>query len=144
MAKIYWFTGKPGVGKTVLASMLADFLSTEKRNWRSKVFLLDETYFETHFNLNDIQQTEIAQTISNFINESGCDVVVSLTSPNKKLREDFKNKMQDSLVEFYIHSNKSNLMELDSYEPPTDNFFDIDTTKGNSSHAFNKIIHYLK
>jgi adenylylsulfate kinase-like enzyme len=121
-----------------------DFLSTEKRNWRSKVFLLDETYFETHFNLNDIQQTEIAQTISNFINESGCDVVVSLTSPNKKLREDFKNKMQDSLVEFYIHSNKSNLMELDSYEPPTDNFFDIDTTKGNSSHAFNKIIHYLK
>jgi adenylylsulfate kinase-like enzyme len=144
MAKIYWFTGKPGVGKTVLASMLADFLSTEKRNWRSKVFLLNETYFETHFNLNDIQQTEIAQTISHFINESGCDVVVSLTSPNKKLREDFKNKMQDSLVEFYIHSNKSNLMELDSYEPPTDNFFDIDTTKGNSSHAFNKIIHYLK
>jgi adenylylsulfate kinase-like enzyme len=144
MAKIYWFTGKPGVGKTVLASMLADFLSTEKRNWRSKVFLLNETYFETHFNLNDIQQTEIAQTISHFINESGCDVVVSLTSPNKKLREDFKNKMQDSLVEFYIHSNKSNLMELDSYEPPTDNFFDIDTTKGNSSHAFNKIIHHLK
>jgi len=35
---IYWFTGQPGSGKTVLATKLKDFLQTEKRNWRKDVF----------------------------------------------------------------------------------------------------------
>lgn len=143
MAKIYWFTGKPGVGKSVLANMLTEFLSTEKRNWRSKVFLINEDYFNKQSILDYNQQTQIAQNISEFINNSGCDVVVSLISPNKKLRDGFKNKMQDSLVEFYLHSNKSNI-EFNLYESPTENFFDIDTTKGNPVNSFNKIIHYLK
>ena len=33
---IYWFTGQPGAGKTVLGTKLKDFLQTEKRNWRMK------------------------------------------------------------------------------------------------------------
>ncbi len=41
MAKIYWFTGQPGAGKTVLGKKLVEFLGTEKRNWRSNVFHID-------------------------------------------------------------------------------------------------------
>jgi adenylylsulfate kinase-like enzyme len=143
MAKIYWFTGKPGVGKSVLANMLTEFLSTEKRNWRSKVFLINENYFNIQSISDYNQQTQIAQIISEFITDSGCDVVVSLTSPNKKLRDDFKGKLGENVVEFYLNSKKSDLVKFDEYEPPTENFFEIDTTKGNLINSFNKIIHFL-
>jgi len=142
MAKIYWFTGKPGVGKSVLANMLTDFLSTEKRNWRSKVFLLDSEYFR-QFNLDYRVETEMAQTIAYYIHQSGCDVVVSIVSPHKNLREEFKNKLGENIIEFYINSKKSDLVKFDGYEIPTENFFEIDTTKGNSINSFNRIIHFL-
>ena len=38
---IYWFTGQPGAGKTVLGTKLKEFLQTEKRNWRKDVFHID-------------------------------------------------------------------------------------------------------
>ena len=38
---IYWFTGQPGAGKTVLGKKLHSFLKTEKRNWRKSVFHVD-------------------------------------------------------------------------------------------------------
>ena len=38
---VYWFTGQPGAGKTVLGSKLHEFLKSEKRNWRKDVFHLD-------------------------------------------------------------------------------------------------------
>ena len=40
MAKgnIYWLTGQPAHGKTVLGKMLVELLQTEKRNWRKDVF----------------------------------------------------------------------------------------------------------
>ena len=38
---IYWFTGQPAHGKTVLGKKLHSFLKTQKRNWRKDVFHLD-------------------------------------------------------------------------------------------------------
>jgi adenylylsulfate kinase-like enzyme len=38
---VYWFTGQPAHGKTVLGKKLHSFLKTEKRNWRETVFHLD-------------------------------------------------------------------------------------------------------
>ena len=38
---VYWFTGQPGAGKTVLGTKLHTFLKTEKKNWRRDVFHLD-------------------------------------------------------------------------------------------------------
>ena len=38
---IYWFTGQPAHGKTVLGKKLVELLRTEKRNWRKNVFHLD-------------------------------------------------------------------------------------------------------
>ena len=135
---IYWFTGQSGVGKTVLATKLKDFLQTEKRNWRKDVFLID---FAHHSQLGQ------AQIISTFLSENNCDVVVAMTDVSKQHREEFKSLLNENIVEIYIHSNRKkskDLQKVDGYEPPTENFFDLDTTSDNSTQSFTKLIHHLK
>ena len=135
---IYWFTGQPGSGKTVLATKLKDFLQTEKRNWRKDVFLID---FPHHSQLGE------AQIISTFLSENNCDVVVAMTDISKKSREEFKVLLGENIVEIYIHSNRKknkDLTKVAGYEAPTENFFDLDTTSDNSTQSFTKLIHYLK
>ena len=114
---IYWFTGQTGSGKTVLATKLRDFLQTEKRNWRKDVFLID---YPHHSQLGE------AQIISTFLLKNNCDVVVAMTDISKKHREEFKSLINDNIIEIYVHSNRKKVKDLpkiDSYEPPTENFF---------------------
>ena len=135
---IYWFTGQPGSGKTVLATKLKDFLQTEKWNWRKDVFLID---FPHHSQLGE------AQIISTFLFKNNCDVVVAMTDISKKHREEFKSLIDDNIIEIYVHSNRKkskDLPKIDGYEAPTENFFDLDTTSDNSTQSFTKLIHYLK
>jgi adenylylsulfate kinase-like enzyme len=52
-----------------------------------------------------------------------------------------------NIFEIYIHSNRKkskDLPKVDGYEPPTENFFDLDTTSDNSTQSFTKLIHHLK
>lgn len=131
---IYWFTGQPGAGKTVLANKLKELLATEKRNWRKDVFHIDGDNFSV----------EQAQIISSFLNSNSCDVVVSITSPNLDSREKFKKEIGNCIVEFYVHGkSKKDTNTIKNYQEPLDNFFDVDTTKDNPNQSFNKIIHYL-
>lgn len=135
---IYWFTGQSGVGKTILATKLRDFLQTEKRNWRKDVFLID---FPHHSQLGQ------AQIISTFLSQNNCDVVVAMTDVSKEHREEFKSLLNENIVEIYIHSNRKkskDLQKVDGYEQPTENFFDLDTTSDNSTQSFTKLIHHLK
>ncbi len=135
---IYWFTGQRGVGKTVLGTKLRDFLQTEKRNWRKDVFLIDYEH---------PSQLGQAQIISTFLLENNCDVVVAITDTSKQHREEFKSLINENIVEIYVHnSRKKNkqLVTLDGYEPPTENFFDLDTTSDNSTQSFTKLIHHLR
>ena len=41
-----------------------------------------------------------------FIHNNNCDVVVSLVSPFKELREDFKDKLGVDIVEIYTHTTE--------------------------------------
>jgi len=134
---IYWFTGQRGVGKTVLANKLKDFLQTQKRNWRKDVFLIDS---EHHSQLGE------AQIISTFLLENNCDVVVAITDVSKQHRDEFKALINDRIIELYVHSNRKKSKELTKvtgYEAPTENFFDIDTTSDNPTQSFTKLIHHL-
>lgn len=145
MAKIYWFTGQPGHGKTVLAKKLVEFLQTEKRNWRKQVFHLDEEEIKQ---ITEIQNsTEITQTIVEFLYKNDSDVVVSHTSPNREIRDFFKEKIgEEDFEEFYVHTTQKRDKEkskIKEYEPPQSKYFDIDTTKDNPIQSFNKIVHYL-
>lgn len=153
MAKIYWLTGQPGAGKTVLGKKLVEFLSTEKRNWRSKVFHIDgddlrELTINTNYSKEGrIQNIQNAQMIAEYIYKSGCDVVVSLVSPYRDIREEFKLKIGNDFEEFYIHTSKKrdrDEYKVSDYEEPLINFFDVDTTKDNPIQSFTKIVYYLK
>jgi adenylylsulfate kinase len=152
MAKIYWFTGQPGAGKTVLGKKLVEFLGTEKRNWRSNVFHVDgDDLRELTINKNytkegRIQNIRNAQMIAEYVYKNGCDVVVTLVSPYLEIREEFKQRIGNDLYEFYVHTSKKrerDEFKVDDYEAPTQKFMDVDTTKDNPIQSFTKIIHYL-
>jgi adenylylsulfate kinase len=152
MAKIYWFTGQPGAGKTVLGKKLVEFLGTEKRNWRSNVFHIDgDDLRELTINKNytkegRIQNIRNAQMIAEYVYKNGCDVVVTLVSPYLEIREEFKQRIGNDLYEFYVHTSKKrerDEFKVDDYEAPTQKFMDVDTTKDNPIQSFTKIIHYL-
>jgi adenylylsulfate kinase len=152
MAKIYWFTGQPGAGKTVLGKKLVEFLGTEKRNWRSNVFHVDgDDLRELTINKNytkegRIQNIRNAQMIAEYVYKNGCDVVVTLVSPYLEIREEFKKRIGNDLYEFYVHTSKKrerDEFKVDDYEVPTQKFMDVDTTKDNPIQSFTKIIHYL-
>ena len=150
---IYWFTGQPGAGKTVQGKKLKEFLQTEKRNWRKDVFHIDGddlrelTLNKDYSEQGRIQNIKNAQLLSFFLNSNKCDVVVSLVSPYKQLREDFKAECGENIVEIYVHTNRKRQREqfkVEGYEAPDTNFFDMDTTSDNPIQSFTKLIHYLK
>ena len=150
---IYWFTGQPGAGKTVLGSKLHSFLRTEKRNWRKDVFHLDgDDLRELTTNKDYSEQGRInnirnAQMITEFLHKNGCDVVVSLVAPPRWLREEFKERIGlENFQEFYV--NCSDPRERDhfhskNYEAPETNFINVDTTKDSPEKSFSKIINQL-
>jgi adenylylsulfate kinase-like enzyme len=148
MAKIYWLTGQPEAGKTVLGKKLVEFLSTEKRNWRSKVFHIDGddlrelTINKDYFKEDIPQNLHIVQIMAEYIYKNGCDTVISFTPLNREIIENFKNRIGDDIEEFYIHNSKKKVVE--EYNPPLSNFFEVDTVKDNPIQSFTKIVHYLR
>jgi adenylylsulfate kinase-like enzyme len=150
---IYWFTGQPGAGKTVLGTKLKDFLQTEKRNWRKDVFHIDGddlrelTLNKDYSETGRIQNIKNAQLLAYFLQNKNCDIVVSLVAPYKDLREEFKEVCGDTIVEIYVHTNRKRNREefkVKEYQAPEENFFDMDTTSDNPTQSFTKLIHYLK
>lgn len=151
MNRIFWMVGQSGTGKTVLGEKLHKFLTTEKRNWRRDVFHLDESDVRSLFNNTDYTKkgddlnTLNLQRMATFLYESGCDVVVSSTSPTLSIRESFKESNPD-VVEILLHTSIPHDEERvfnPNFEPPEVNFIDIDTTKHKPEKAFSKIINLL-
>jgi len=150
---IYWFTGQPGAGKTIQATKLKELLQTEKRNWRKDVFHIDGdslrelTLNKDYSEVGRVQNIKNAQLLAFFLNSNECDIVVSLVSPYKEIREEFKKACGDGIVEIYVHTNRKRQREqfkVEGYEPPELNFFDMDTTSDNPVQSFTKLVHYLR
>lgn len=94
-----------------------------------------------------VQNIKNAQLLAFFLNAKGCDVVVSLVSPYRELREEFKNECGDSIVEIYVHTNRKRVRDqfkVEGYEVPENNYFDMDTTSDNPVQSFTKLVHYLR
>ena len=143
---IYLFTGQPGSGKTTLGKKLQIWLQTDKKNWRKSVFHIDGDQLRELFPNTDYSKEgrykniNKAFDIAKFLDASGNDVVISLVSPYKELREKFKS--QCKVQEIYCHTKKirgkEDMFALD-YEPPVEFYVDLDTTE-NPDDTFKKLL----
>jgi adenylylsulfate kinase len=130
---IYWFTGQPGHGKTVLAKMFKEYLNTNYSH--KKIIHIDGDDLRNIFDNKNYtkkgreQNIRRAQDIAKFMNHNGYDVIVSLVAPYRDLREEFKKCTE--VKEIYVHTTDIRGREMNhvkNYEPPLENFIDIDTT----------------
>lgn len=146
---IYFFTGQPGSGKTVLGTMLVDFLKTEKRNWRKSVFHVDGDTLREIFPNKDYSKEgryrniRNAQSLIKYLHINECDVVVSMVAPYKELREELKAELNGDMIEIYVHCTDIRGREhyhAEDYEAPTENFIDVDTTKRSPDNTFMNLL----
>lgn len=139
---IFWFTGQPGSGKTTLANKLITHLIDNNIS----VHHIDGDDLRDIFKNKDYSEwgrrknVERAQDIALYLN-SKSDVVVSLVSPFKDQRDFFKDTT--NVKEIYIHTTDKRGREhyhVTDYQPPTNDFIDIDTTNKTVTESFNEIL----
>lgn len=138
---IYWFTGQPCAGKTVLANML--------KKEKPGAFRIDgddmrELFSNKDYSINGrVINVGTAQRIAQYLNNQGKDVIVSLVAPYVDQREDFKTLMGDQIIEFYVHTTEPrerDHFKAIAYTPPLTNFVDIDTTNDTEQQSFEKVL----
>lgn len=140
---IYWFTGQPGSGKTTLAKELLKFLP-------ENTFHIDGDDLRLIFKNKDYSQIgrkkniERAQDIAKYLFEKGNSVVVSIVSPYKNQREEFKK--HNLVIEIYVHTTEIRGREnyhVSDYEQPTEKFIDIDTTNKTVEESITRILNII-
>jgi adenylylsulfate kinase-like enzyme len=141
---IYWFTGQPGAGKTTLALNLMGAGSP------SRTIHIDGDELRDVFQNKDYSEEgrrrniERAQDIAHFLETKGYDVYVSLVSPYKDLRDSFK--LRANVVEIYVHTSETRGREsfhVTNYEPPTDDFIEINTTNKTEGQSLDNLLDKL-
>ena len=142
---IYWFTGQPGAGKTVLANLL-------KKDKFGRAFRIDGDEMRELFANKDysikgrIANIDAAQKIAHYLHNQGQTVIVSLVSPYLDQREEFKKILGDGLIEYYVHTNEERGREqyhVEGYQPPLNNFIDVDTTHDTPEKSLKKILNEI-
>ena len=135
---IFWFTGQPGSGKTTLGKALIKKLG--------KAFHIDgDDLRGLSSNIDYSEQGRIsnirtAQSIAMYLDNKGQHVVVSVIAPYKWLRDEFKKRHK--VNEIYLHTTEIRGREdyfAEGYEPPSENFLDIDTTNISVEDCIGKI-----
>jgi|TARA_R100000081_G_C4765009_1_gene142169 adenylylsulfate kinase-like enzyme len=141
---IYWFTGQPAHGKTVLANKLKEVLPNAFRIDGDE---MRELFTNKDYTINGrVVNVGTAQRIAHYLNNQGHDVIVSLVAPYVDQREDFKKLMGDQMIEFYVHTDEArerDHFKAIAYVPPTTNYVDVDTTDDSPDESFTKIMKYV-
>jgi adenylylsulfate kinase-like enzyme len=140
---IYWFTGQPGAGKTTLALALQKEL---RRRGHAVVFLDGDTFRIITLNQDyskdgRLKNIRAAQLLAAKIHEDGVWVVASFVSPFRALREEFKRHAD--VLEIYVHTSAQRGREkyfAEGYEPPLENFLDMDTTSAGVDECVQRIL----
>lgn len=142
---IYWFTGQPGAGKTVLANMLKEKLPN--------AFRIDGDDMRELFSNKDysikgrVENVGTAQRIAHYLHNQGHTVIVSLVAPYIDQREDFKKLLGSDIAEIYVHTSEPrerDHFKTIAYVAPSENFIDIDTTILSPSESFEELLTALK
>lgn len=148
---IYWFTGQPSHGKTVLANLLKESL-IEKGIPSQEIFRIDGDEMRDLFTNKDysikgrVANVDAAQKIAHYLHNQGRIVIVSLVSPYIDQREEFKSIIIDGLLEFYVHTSEDRERDhftVHGYQAPVSNFIDVDTTTDTPKQSIEKILEIL-
>jgi len=141
---IYWFTGQPAHGKTVLANMLKKKLPNAFRIDGDE---MRELFTNKDYTINGrVVNVGTAQRIAHYLHNQGHDVIVSLVAPYIDQREDFKKLLGSSIQEIYVHTSQPrerDHFKAIAYVAPSKNFIDIDTTEDTPEQSFKKLISHL-
>ena len=144
---IYWLTGQPGHGKTVLSKMLKQYIEL---NENTTVFNIDGDDLREILTNKDYSRQgrenniKTAHSIARYLDKQGFDVIVSLVSPYRELREEFKSI--GNITEIYVHTTEIRGREqfhVEDYEPPLSDFINIDTTNQTPEQSLNTILNYI-
>lgn len=141
---IYWFTGQPAHGKTVLANMLKEKLPNAFRIDGDE---MRELFTNKNYSISGrVENVGTAQRIAHYLHNQGHDVIISLIAPYIDQREDFKKLLGDSIKEIYVHTSEPrerDHFKAIAYVAPQDNFIDIDTTEDTPEQSYEKLISEL-
>ena len=136
---IFWFTGQPGSGKTTLGRALLEkfdsALHVDGDDLRGLVHNVDSS------EQGRISNIRMAQSIAMFLDNKEQDVVVSVVAPYRWLREEFK--VRHTVNEIYLHTTEKRGKEkffVEDYEPPQENFLDVDTTNVSVEACIDRIV----
>jgi adenylylsulfate kinase len=126
---IYYLIGQPHAGKTTLSKLLKQHL------YPQNIIQIDGDDLRDIFQNKDYSEEgrrnniRRAQDIAMFLSAKGIDVIISLVSPYRDLRNDLKEK--SNVIEVYIHTDDIRGREnfhVENYEKPTEDYIDINTT----------------
>lgn len=140
--KIYYLIGQPGAGKTTLAKYLCE-------NILNNVHHIDGDDLRNLTQNKDYSENgrrtniELAQKMSRLSFNDGKNVVMSIVSPFKDLRDSFKKEMGENLIEIFVHTTEIRGREqyhVENYQIPTENFIDVDTTNKTVDQSIATII----
>jgi len=144
-----WLTGQPASGKTTLAKLLLNKL---KNQYGENIFLnIDGDDLRDLFQNKDYsrkgreQNIRLGMSIAAFLINKGYVPIISLVSPYKFLREEFKSKFK--VLEVYLHTTEIRGREnyfVKDYEPPADKFIDMDTTIKTEEESLNEIFNVYR
>jgi len=147
--EVIWLTGQPASGKTTLANLLIDSLSKENPN--ELYFNIDGDDLRGLFQNKDYSRKgreaniRLGMSLAAYLINKKCIPIISLVSPYIELREEFKSKYK--VLEVYIHTTEIRGREdyfVKEYEPPQNNFLDMDTTQKSKEESLNEILNVYR
>lgn len=146
---IYYLIGQPGAGKTTIANEMI----TNTKYDTFAAFHIDGDDIRELFDNKDYSEQgrrkniELAHHIAEYLHKNGEDVVISLVSPYKDLRDKFKKKMGDNLLEVFVNTTEIRGREsyfVENYEPPTEDFLNVCTDNIDVKSCIEKILRHIK
>ena len=140
MSKIYYLIGQPGSGKTTIGKLLVKFLG-------EKTIQIDGDQMRLLFNNKDYTfegrkiNIQRSHDIARFLVSNDYDVVMSLVSPFKELRDELK--INNPVIEIYLRTTEDRgrcQYRVENYEHPTENFVELDTTNLSAEESFELLL----